>query len=77
MVKILLKHKAQIDFKCFNGKTALCAASENDHMRIAEMLIACGANINFANSDGGTPLIFASENGHVAIATLMQLWMMV
>ena len=71
LVKLLLTHKAQVDFKDLNGCTPLYGASQVGHLVMAQNLIDHGANANAAAYDGSTPLIVASSNGENKLVKLL------
>ena len=48
-------------------KSALIAATENDHLDIVRLLLQRGADVDGTTTDGDTPLIVATEYAHLNI----------
>jgi hypothetical protein len=63
VVKVLLKHGAQLDPKNENGWTPLHVAANNDYAKIVRLLIDYGADANAQARDLRTPL-------HIAVGTI-------
>ena len=53
---MLLAKSAEINHQARNGKTALIAASTNEHQGIVQALLAKGANVELRLNGGGTAL---------------------
>ncbi len=63
LVKLLLKHRADVAARDALGRTALHAAALNGHAEMAEALIAAGADVNARDAHGVTPLMDAARAG--------------
>lgn len=73
VVKILLKHKADVNHKDMDGNTALHYAAADGLTSIVHFLITAGASVEAINNEQQTPLIMAVENTHLnAIKLLLQ-----
>ena len=70
-VKLLIQHKADIDFKFREGFTPLYVACQRGNKNIAEYLIKCGANVNSACINGSSPLYIACQEGNVDTVELL------
>jgi ankyrin repeat protein len=66
-VQLLLKHKARVDARDANGRSALHAAARAGHAGIANALIEAGADARARDGDGRTPLLDAAEGGNPAV----------
>jgi ankyrin repeat protein len=73
IVKVLIENGANVRRKEaeYHLETPLHAASKNNHVEVANQLIAAGANVNAYDEDRITPLMTASRAGHVQIARLL------
>jgi ankyrin repeat protein len=54
-----------------DGWTPLHLASQEGHVKMAEILIQMGADVCSLTKNGWTPLHSASQEGHVKIAELL------
>jgi hypothetical protein len=54
-----------------DGRTALIAAVQGNHIDIVQILIAAGSNLNAATRGTGTALEFAERKGETQIASLL------
>jgi ankyrin repeat protein len=61
VVKLLIKHGADVNAKGPYGQTALYYAIYSYRDEIAELLIANGADVNAKSDDGDTPLLAAAR----------------
>ncbi len=71
LVKLLIEHGSDVNFKNSLGTCALHLAVKNGFYEIAKLLIDNGAEIDVKDLDGKTPLMLAIENGYVEIATIL------
>jgi hypothetical protein len=62
MVKLLLKHDADVNFKDGYGHTALYEACEAGHNEVIDTLLDEGADPNITDNFGVTPLMVACKN---------------
>lgn len=60
---LLLKHKAQVDARGADNRSALMVACAAGNADIAAALLAAGADINARDAHGATPLLDAARNG--------------
>ena len=71
---MLIEH-ASVDHNMFNAeeKTALCLDSQNNHVKVVEILIKQrNVDLNLAELiHGETPLYIASKRGHINITYLL------
>ncbi|XP_061186869.1 ankyrin-1-like [Saccostrea echinata] len=69
VVNMLLKRHAKINevSTCKKGDSALHVALRNNHFKIAEKLLKCGANPRIVNKDKETPLNIACSKGDTAL----------
>lgn len=70
-VKVLIKHKANIEFSFREGFTPLYVACQRGNIDIVKYLIDCGANVNAACNQGSTPLYIASQEGRTDVIHLL------
>ena len=63
VVKLLIKHRADVNAAHKHGGTALMIAAYNCHPRAAKLLIDSGADVNAKDKSGWTPLICAAKGG--------------
>lgn len=73
VVELLLSRGSDVNIRAANenGFTPLHAASAQDHVDCARMLLDHGANPNAANNFGVTPVFWAVENGASPIIELL------
>ncbi|PUU78370.1 ankyrin repeat-containing domain protein [Tuber borchii] len=67
MISMLLDQGVDIQFKTFDGDTALHAAVVWQNLEATELLIAHGADVDARDGSGRTPLHLATVCNHVAI----------
>jgi len=72
MVKLLLKHKAQVNQADAFKATALMAAAGKGHKAVVEFLLASGADVKAKDDDGKDALALAKEAGKQEVATLLE-----
>ena len=61
VVKLLIRHGAELNLQNSGGGTALMLAASNGHERVVELLIRHGADVNLQNSKGDTALMLAAD----------------
>lgn len=71
LVKLLLKHKAQVNQPDGFKGTALMAAATKGDKAIVELLLASGADVQAKDDDGKDALALAKEGGRQEIAALL------
>jgi hypothetical protein len=62
-VKLMLKHRANVNATDAHDRSALMAAAAEGHLQIARALLAAGANPNLADRHGATALMEAARCG--------------
>ncbi|HET6806132.1 MAG TPA: ankyrin repeat domain-containing protein [Frateuria sp.] len=62
-VKLLLKHRANVNATDPHHRSALMAAAAEGHLQIARALLAAGADPNLADRHGSTALMEAARSG--------------
>ncbi len=67
---VLLRHKAEVDKRGWDGTTALMLAAATGPDAVP-VLLKGGADVNAARPDGGTALQVAAQTGNVAAAELL------
>mmetsp|Transcript_16492 Transcript_16492/g.35874 ORF Transcript_16492/g.35874 Transcript_16492/m.35874 type:complete len:253 (+) Transcript_16492:321-1079(+) len=73
-IKILAKHKADLNVQNKNTWTAALYAATNGHAEALYALHEVGADLSLKMSDGSTPAILAAANGHLeAFAALIDI----
>lgn len=65
-VQLLLKHKAKIDSRDSQARSALHEAALAGHAEIIAALLAAGADVHARDDLGRTPLLDAARGGHAA-----------
>jgi len=71
-VQLLLRHKAQVNARNAQGRSALHEAAALDHAEICQALLEAGAEVDATDADGRTPLLEAVRNGALrALETLL------
>ena len=53
------------------GHPAVCAAAQNGHVAVCEVLISSGVNLEAKQAGGGTALFAAAEKAHAEVAALL------
>lgn len=71
LVKLLLKHKAQVNQPDGFKGTALMAAAGRGDKALVELLLASGADARAKDDDGKDALALAQEGGRQEIAALL------
>lgn len=72
LVKVLLKHKAQVNQPDGFKGTALMAAAGKGNKAIVELLLASGADVRAKDDDGKDALALAKEAGNQDVVALLQ-----
>lgn len=71
-VQLLLRHKARIDARDSQHRSALHEAAAAGHVAVVDVLLAAGARIEGRDVAGRTPLLDACANGHEAVLDTLQ-----
>jgi len=72
LVKLLLKHKAQVNQPDGFKATALMAAAGKGHKALVELLLASGADAKARDDEGKDALALARENGSKEVVALLE-----
>src|SRR5262245_35118047 len=64
LVQTLLKQRADVNARDYDGATALHWAVYLDNLELTQLLIRSSANVNAANEYGVTPLALACTNAN-------------
>jgi ankyrin repeat protein len=72
LVKLLLKHKAQVNQPDGFKGTALMAAAGKGNTAMVELLLASGADVKAKDDDGKDALALAKENGTKETIALLE-----
>ncbi|MHC9086360.1 ankyrin repeat domain-containing protein [Luteimonas sp. RIT-PG2_3] len=71
-VQLLLKHKARVDARDAQGRSALHEAALRGHADIIAILLAAGADVHARDLAGRTPLLDGARGAHLAaVETLL------
>ncbi len=65
-VQLLLRHKAKVDTRDRDGRTALHVAAANGHAELVAALLDAGADVQARDAHGMTPLLAAARGGRVS-----------
>jgi ankyrin repeat protein len=65
--QLLLRHKARVDARGAEHRTALLQACASGNVDIAGVLLEAGADRNAQDAHGMTPLLEAAHHGHAAV----------
>jgi ankyrin repeat protein len=71
LVRLLLKHGAEVNAKSKSEQTPLHGACWNGHASVAKLLCDHGANSNAKNRFGQTPLHWAAHYGHADVVRVL------
>ncbi len=66
-VALLLRHKAKVDARGRDGRSALHLAAGSGHPEIVEALLTAGADVHARDARGLTPLLEAARGGSLAV----------
>jgi ankyrin repeat protein len=72
LVKLLLKHKAQVNQLDGFKATALMAAAGKGHKAMVELLLASGADAKVKDDEGKDALALAKESGSKEVVALLE-----
>jgi len=72
LVKLLLKHKAQVNQADGFKSTALMAAAGKGNKAMVELLLASGADAKAKDDDGKDALAMAKESGNSEVVALLE-----
>lgn len=72
MIKILIKYKANLEFKDKFKETALNSAVRTGNIEVIKYLLEQGADINTQSSDSSTPLEYAIHQGDSESVNILQ-----
>ena len=72
ITKLLIEHKAEVDFKDWFKTTALMYAANTGNKSIVELLIANGANPNSKDDQGNSVLSAAKESKNEDVIKLIE-----
>lgn len=73
IIKLLLKHGADVNAQSSTGSTPLMFACAGGHEEVVRVLLDNGANVEDHNENGHTPLMEAASAGHVGVAKVSYL----
>lgn len=71
IVKILIDHKALVNFRNRDSETPLMLAIMNGYDAVAEHLMAHGASLEVCDNSGNTPLFYACTYGRKRIVEIL------
>lgn len=71
MVRLLLRHGADVQQRCLDGWTALHEAVSQDHLELCELLVEHGAQISSRNIYGVTPLFLTAQCGRPELLSFL------
>ena len=72
LVKLLLKHKAQVNQADAFKATALMAAAGKGNKAMVELLLGSGADVKAKDEDGKDALAMAKEGGNLEVVALLE-----
>ena len=71
MVRLLLKHGADVHKAANGNRTPIHVAACGGHTEVARLLLASGADIEREDEDGKTPMAIAESKKHSDIVALL------
>ena len=72
LVKSLIEHGSDVNFKSSEGNCAIHLAAKYGFDEIVELLLHSGADIEVKDSEGKTALMYASQNGFKDIEAMLK-----
>ena len=72
IVELLLKNKADVNFKDAFNTTALMYAASSGNKEIVDLLLSYGADVNASDGQGNTVLSAAKESKNKAVIKLIE-----
>lgn len=63
IVRLLVKHGAQLDARNADGNNALWLACVGRHLDVIDLLVDSGIDMDNRNDNGATPLMYAASSG--------------
>ncbi len=72
IIRLLLKHEADVNIKTNIGETPLMIAALRGFPETVRLLLAAGADVRAKDDRGGTPLMHALERNHSEIAEILK-----
>jgi len=72
LVKSLIEHGSNVNFRSSEGNCAIHLASKYGFEEIVELLINSGADTKVEDADGKTALMYASQNGFKDIEAMLK-----
>jgi uncharacterized protein len=72
IVKWLLDHGAEPNYRYATGYTPLLTAAANGHLEILKALLTHGADLHAKTNDGKNALAYAEERKHTAVAEYLR-----
>lgn len=72
IVRLLLRHDADVNARQAGGFTALQAAAKSGDSELVAVLLEAGADPKLANDEGLTPLDLAEREGHERVAARLR-----
>ena len=72
LVKLLIEHGSNVNFKSSLGKTALILASTHGSLEIVSLLVENGANVDEKDLDEKTALYYAEKSGFKDIVNILK-----
>ncbi len=71
IMKLLLKHGADVNVRVANNQTPLQLAVKHNHIDAVQLLLDSGATVDDEDDYGNTALIIATREGHEEIAEML------
>ncbi|PJJ60852.1 ankyrin repeat domain-containing protein [Hymenobacter chitinivorans] len=72
IVKLLVEHKAQLEWKDWFKSTALMYAAGKGNREMVELLLAHGANVRADDGQGNTVLVAAQQSKNPEVIALIE-----
>nr|XP_051708231.1 ankyrin repeat and SOCS box protein 14 isoform X2 [Oryctolagus cuniculus]XP_051708232.1 ankyrin repeat and SOCS box protein 14 isoform X2 [Oryctolagus cuniculus] len=71
VVALLISHRANVNLRCANERTALHEAAKLGRRDMVKLLLASGAHPDARSSYGFTPLALAAQGGHTEVMEML------